>query len=129
MIQNAEFTVPMLTRLSQHPHHTFYLTGSRYFGGYTQCSDWDFFVEHSEDIINWLTSLDFKICIDTQYKDQSVQMIMKYRDEEIKIDIQLVTNAQLKNEVQEGLPKELMRKSPHDIRHLYWNYALSAVAR
>lgn len=49
-----------LKKMNDSEKFSFILTGSRYFGGHTEKSDYDFFVENSNGIDSFLTDLGFK---------------------------------------------------------------------
>ena len=86
----------------------FYLTGSRYFGNPRGESDYDFFVQHSEAVAEYLENLGFRA--DNKafaYYDGDPSLIKLYF-QEIRMcgphyHIQLVKDAQAKNHIQEIL--------------------------
>ena len=103
--------------------HTFYLTGSRYFGNATEDSDWDFFVQFPLDkdslgnhtlameLRKYLESNGFKPVFDTYYgKDRQTLLVM--RNDEAKVDIQFVEDVKIKLGAQ-----YLLKHVTHDVYH------------
>lgn len=110
MIENASilFNEEFLKLLSL--PKKFYVTGSRYFGGVTENSDYDFFVQDDEEIHEMLKGLGYDVIQHHDYaNDKSItyvyEKISYYRNETHKIQIQVVKDAELKYEVQKFLKR------------------------
>jgi len=80
--------------------YDFYLTGSRYFNTKNNSiSDWDIFVQYSEEVENLLIELGFIPKSKTIYNTfQGLKKI--YHNKMYNVDVQLIDNAYLKNEIQ-----------------------------
>lgn len=85
----------------------FHPTGSRYFGGMRENSDWDFITEYNESVMIFLGNLGFQILNDHNYNDHSVVIVMRGKFEKSIIDIQLTESSMLpvKLKAQEILKK------------------------
>ncbi len=59
MITNAQL-LPVTVEMILKHQHPFYLTGSRFFGGVTDISDWDFFALYSEELRSQLLDYGFE---------------------------------------------------------------------
>ena len=77
--------------------HSFYLTGSRFFGTSHSDSDWDFFCQNTQEIIEWLsangyTALPLKTGVQKRglYADDNCALV--YEHVNFPIHIQLQTN-------------------------------------
>jgi hypothetical protein len=101
----------------------FTLTGSRYFGGYSEKSDWDFFAEHSEQLQNSLVNYGFTLTQD--YTNMShVVAVLAFHG----IHVQLVRDAALKRSVQEKLRNRgIMRGLTKEVRKLIWFAAYAMI--
>ena len=64
-----EKPVPVLKLLGDGVPHDFYLTGSRYMGGWRSDSDWDFLVQHSDAVLFFLEREGFSRCGDRKYDE------------------------------------------------------------
>lgn len=53
-------TLRSIQLLTDHPTITFHLTGSRFFGGYSSHSDWDFFTEFNASVVEFLVRCGFR---------------------------------------------------------------------
>lgn len=74
---------------------SFYLTGSRFFGGANENSDYDFFA--SESAVKFLESLGFVKIPNSGYNDDSTIAVYRLADKSGQIDIQIVDNCHKKN--------------------------------
>lgn len=91
-----------ISKMMDHDSFTFYLTGSRYFGNAQPQSDWDFFCQYSSEVTDWLRENGFQEhYTDPGYKDSELVCLM--RNNAVKMDIQLVKDAELKWKVQQLL--------------------------
>jgi hypothetical protein len=72
----------------------FALTGSRFFGGSKEDSDWDFFVSHSNSLVSDLKSLGFEPLDKSDaihsYSDSSIAVVMEKTFDDGVIQIQLL---------------------------------------
>lgn len=97
IISRTRALPPKLKYLTNSPY-LFYLTGSRYWGTNDSYSDWDFFVQDSEEVKQYLQNCEF-YKIDHEYTDKNT--IHVYGDDptidNCNINIQLVADAQVKN--------------------------------
>ena len=102
----------------------FYLTGSRFFGGFTPTSDWDYFVKDSPEVRSFLFNIGFyeKESDDmTGYDDSTIVSVFEQND----IHIQLVKDAELKARAQKLLSEHTnMRSIPKTARKYLWILAL-----
>ena len=109
----------------QNSDFLFYLTGSRYFGGAEENSDWDFFVQYDDNVVKFLVSLGFELRHATEYKDTELVKFMRHKEK--KIDVQLVKDAALKMLVQILLASEPMRRHYNGMvkitRWYLWDFA------
>lgn len=77
---------------------TFHLTGSRFFGGNSGRSDYDFFAQTSPEVIVELAGLGFKRTTGTYYSDPLVQSV--WYQEVANVHVQLVSDVDAKIAVQ-----------------------------
>lgn len=125
MIDNLNKAFPSVVNRLNGSCYEFHLTGSRFFGQVEKHSDWDFFVEHSDDVIIFLTELGFSANIMTTayLGDPEVVEVMSVKDFHqgtcTRIDIQLVKDVSLKLKAQDllakywgenGIPNKVARK-------------------
>lgn len=107
MITNLSAVLPSIVETLNGSSFKFHLTGSRYFGGVKVESDWDLFIEESEEVIQFLSSIGFEMDFESFYDDPSVIAVYYgyciHHDRRVKVDVQLVSNAELKLEVQRVL--------------------------
>ncbi len=94
MLANIDTLVPLhyqvLKAFEEGPHE-FFLTGSRYFGGYHAGSDYDFFVQESAEVEAYLRGLDFVEDTDAQYEDDpSFVKVMTLVTAEGIVQVQLI---------------------------------------
>jgi hypothetical protein len=89
---NASTSLVLLQTLP----YDFYLTGSRFFGNPTKESDWDFYCEYNENLIDTLKDHGFRTLIPTTYRDANTSLVLR-RD---NVDIQFVKDFAKKHKVQ-----------------------------
>ena len=106
----------------------FYLTGSRFFGGISNTSDWDFVTENNDKIENYLVSIGFKENVNLNYLDPMTEKVYtkyfcgcenNHASECLKIDIQICNDIFtkikirdiLKNNFTDGIPGDKYDKS------------------
>jgi hypothetical protein len=118
--------------------HKFALTGSRFFGGYDEKSDWDFFIKNNSDVRLFLEELGFQEEKFTGYTDElTVMVVRKYycsckfsdnqhSDDCQHIDIQLVSDFELKEKASKILRRNFRGKLPgdKDDRKSLWDLAI-----
>ncbi len=128
----TNFTEATIQRSMLGCEHTFYLTGSRFFGGWKSNSDWDFFAQYSPEICKWLIDNRFTLLCDprTKYNDDECVKVYRYQKfgqspsiPTFQIDVQLVKDAGLKLQIQN------MMKSHFQFMHLYNNTCKDKVTR
>ena len=109
MIVNAQNGIEeILFELQKSPFH-FHLTGSRFFGDCNPfSSDYDFFVQKSLEVIDFLRPLGFQL-IDTAY-DNDDQTINVMRHHKKGVDIQLVKNVDLKKRAQKAIKEKYLEQ-------------------
>jgi predicted nucleotidyltransferase len=124
MIVNQRHDTSIIGKLEK-SEFSFYLTGSRFFGGYHPGSDWDYFVTDSLKVRGFLDSLGFSEDENLtlqQYDDSTIITVMSYND----IQIQLVKDANFKHEVQTLLLQTNgLHSVPKASRKFVWNYAVA----
>jgi len=110
-------------------HHQFYLTGSRFFGGAADSSDWDFFVENSAEIDYWLRTHEFIPETETDYDDSNLLIASQAAAVWIhpaRIHVQIVIDAKKKNIVQNAIAvgfSSTFSKMPKSNQRQIWNLA------
>ena len=95
--------------------HVFHLTGSRYFGYYSELSDWDFFVEDHQNLHAELEDMGFKM-MPGGYDDPVTAEVWHHPDD---IHVQVVTDIEVKKTAQQiirdnflihgGMSKEIQK--------------------
>ena len=108
----------------------FYLTGSRFFGHNRTDSDFDFFVEHSQEVVEFLHSLGFqKEC--SAYNDCSAHSV--YCNPVANVHVQVLKNkrAAYIKEITQNLMKKhnilpIFVRNREDER-IWWNQFLTIV--
>lgn len=78
----------------------FYLTGSRFFNTNNKNSDYDFFVEDTPGVRQFLKSLGFEKLNNSTYLDNNTIIVYRYMSRKNHIDIQIVVDAVKKQSVQ-----------------------------
>jgi hypothetical protein len=130
MLTGMNTTPEILSKLEQSPFN-FTLTGSRFFGGENDNSDYDFFVQKHENkqLTDFLTSLGF-----TQtYRRYSDSVTMSNwvwnRKGQTQIHVQIVRDANLKRQAQTILAKSVNMRMITDkaIRAYIWNAVIMAL--
>jgi len=105
MIDNINNILPAIINTLIDSSLNFYPTGSRYFGGVTKDSDWDFFVEDSGQVRGFLDDLGFTPNDSETYDDSTVVGVWSYytnnsRDKGLtKIDVQLVGESRISSKL------------------------------
>lgn len=87
-------------KLAESPYQ-FYITGSRFFGGSTPQSDWDYFAQNDEKVLQFLQSLGFKSAKTNTYSDPGIKFLLIKED----VQVQLVSDAIAKDAVQKMITK------------------------
>lgn len=108
--------------------YLFYLTGSRFFQKYAEGSDWDFFVEDSPGLVEYLESVGFLKSSKGTYASKEILAVYKHRE---GVDVQIVVNAAAKEKVQQkmlaaGLTPILYATTKAQ-RSFYWTIAMALV--
>ena len=103
--------------------HWFYITGSRYFGNVRDESDWDFFVQDSEEVQQYLVAIGFQ-CQATSYYigDKGISSVWAHPN--LPIHVQVVKNAEEKNRKQQAIYNLIGRnftRLPKHIQTFIWN--------
>lgn len=104
----------------------FFLTGSRFFGTDTFSSDIDLFVQYSVPLSIKLQEMGFKLgskYLTYQNYDMSIVQVLSLRSEFLRIDIQLVRDAEIRRKVQAIIfhYNLLTPNIPKHSRYLIWN--------
>ena len=96
-------TNSVLQRINKY-RASFWLTGSRFFGGASFRSDYDFFAQDSVEKRSFLTDLGFVVLNEGEYAEDSNNAIV-YRAfvKPNKVDVQLVKSFSLKLKAQEAI--------------------------
>lgn len=126
----SQFTLPVqqvvLGCMSQSPYQ-FTLTGSRYFMAkrLLDTTDYDFFIDFSEEVAAELTNLGFVKCNASTYNSSDIVVI--YRHLTARIDVQLVADAQVKEGIQkqilESFSKGFLANLTKESWTSLWNFA------
>lgn len=94
MLANTTTLVPhhyQVMKAMEDCDYEFFLTGSRFFGGYRDTSDYDFFVKESEEVEHFLRNMGFVKDKDTMYDDDpSFVKVMALKTDKTVIQIQLI---------------------------------------
>jgi len=111
MISNVRL-LPVTVEMILRSPHEFHLTGSRFFGGVHEKSDWDFFALYSQELRAQLLEFGFKKNNDETYSGDtevfevlSKNCIDPATMSPVKVDIQLLRSLDKKVAVQEALKK------------------------
>ena len=84
-------------------NYDFHITGSRFFGGIHDDSDWDFMCSSSTEVEEFLTRLGFENISAEEYNgDETIDKVFRFGT----VDVQLIHNLERKLYVQ-GLLKQL----------------------
>jgi hypothetical protein len=107
----------------------FHLTGSQFFGNARVDSDYDFLVQDSLQVREFLQDLGFKKLSNNDYNDSSIVAVFRYYQGSARsVDVQCVKNVELKLKAQDlirecygsDLPKDRLE------RCRLWNLAVRA---
>jgi len=105
MIANSKVEFPNSTqdkiRQFETSEFTFYLTGSRFFGGFSSNSDYDFFVQSNPEVVDFLKQIGFIREKDNYKDDPNIDSVYVCSCSPISIHIQLVKLAEIKQLAQE----------------------------
>ena len=111
MITNAQL-LPVTVEMILKHQHPFYLTGSRFFGGVTDNSDWDFFTLDNIEVRCQLVDYGFESNANEIYSGDTeiVNVVSKFcidpdTGRPVKVDVQLLKALEKKVAVQEALKK------------------------
>ena len=122
MITNAQL-LPVTVEMILKHQHPFYLTGSRFFGGFTDESDWDFFTLYNKEVYHRLVDYGFESNTDETYSSDTeiVQVLSKFcvdphTGKLVKVDVQFLKALEKKVAVQNALKKtwNMHQKLPGD---------------
>lgn len=105
----------------------FYLTGSQFFGGFSEESDYDFFVKDTELVRRFLLLTGFTCKHNKHYDDPQCNAVMeKNFSNEVPVEIQLVRDCQRKMAAQMTLKRlNIMNMIPKEARTNLWRILLS----
>lgn len=113
--------------LEQDSKHNYYLTGSHYFGHSNDLSDWDFFTQDSEEVFEYLVNNGFFLRDSHSYlQDKEICRVLRYSAPGIQIDIQLVSDTNLKLEAQ-ALIEEVGIYDPYGDMNIIWNKSVAYI--
>lgn len=131
-ISNITSILPHTIEYMMKCEHQFYLTGSRFFGNNTKSSDWDFFVQDSFDVRNWLAINGFKINKNSKYYSDGfcIDVYRKHIQYSTWIDVQVVSDASLKLKAQDLIknnvpPVTLLNKT---FARIVWSLTLESLS-
>lgn len=136
-----ESTVVSVVEWIKASPRAFALTGSRYFGGTNEDSDWDFFVGHDDNLYDFLLSQGFLDISRREvdivqgntnlYSDDSIVQVMEKICIDGIVQIQLLQKGMfdLKLAAQKFLKHTfVMPAIPKDQRKAMWNVAMKTVS-
>jgi hypothetical protein len=111
---------PELMELATAPFEAI-LTGSRFFGGATIASDYDFFTAHTGATKVWLLKNGWKLIIDESYCDQNTDAVYRRGC----VDVALVKNLPKRSMVQNFLKVHFpyLMQMPKNERKQVWKYS------
>lgn len=111
MLKNTILETPPVVLMFVTSKFDFYQTGSRYWGTPKEDSDWDFFVQDSQEVREFLGSLGFENSIEATYDGdlhcRAVYVFDPHGDRKLRVEVQLVGDAVLKHVVQESLKRRI----------------------
>jgi len=89
---------PIVLSMMSNEKYKFHLTGSRFFGTARENSDWDFFTAHSISVRQYLLEMGFVTLTEScsSYNDQETRSVMRFVDNRLQIDVQLVNDVKKK---------------------------------
>jgi len=108
MLQNFVLPIPAIIRDMEECNFSFFLTGSRFWGNTHPNSDWDFFVDDSDGVRQWLHAHGFGLykATSTYAGDgqcNAVYVLGDVIDGNNLVQIQVVKSATVKNTIQSEL--------------------------
>ena len=137
MVENEKEAIISARDFIFHDHdYKFYLTGSRYFGGATENSDYDFFIQDSDEVARDLLHHGFELlpsysCDGSGEKrlarDHDIIRVMRFTDTDIngkpfQIDVQLVADVKRRAAIIKWAKySELIPKLSKKDRPDFWN--------
>lgn len=124
MIANQTYqTVP--EELLQTSEFKFYYTGSKFFGGQTEKSDVDFFVQDSKEVRKFLEDNGFSLDEGISYRDKGCSAVYEYYSRPM-IHVQVVGDVNIKRVAQDILIASgvHMASIPKESRKYIWNVAI-----
>jgi len=111
MISNVRL-LPVTVEMILRSPHEFHLTGSRFFGGVHEKSDWDFFACYSQALRTELLDYGFVLNSDETYSGDTEVVEVLSRNcvdpatmKPVKVDVQLLRSLDKKIAVQQALAK------------------------
>lgn len=111
--------------------YKFHLTGSRFFGNSKENSDWDFFTEYSISVKSYLSDMGFVTLTEScrSYNDQETRSVMRFIDNKLQIDVQLVNDVKKKVRVNNAIKHrpdflKLMNSLGKNDRTAFWDMLL-----
>lgn len=145
MVENEKEAILSARDFIFHDHdYKFYLTGSRYFGGATASSDFDFFIQSSDEVARDLIHHGFEMLPSYSHdgsgekrlaRDEDILGVMRFQDmtsegKPFQIDVQLVQDVKRRLEIVKlvkysGLIPKLDKKDRPD----FWNAMRQAYLR
>jgi len=110
MLHNFAYPIPAIIKEMDKSEFNFFLTGSRFWGNPQPGSDWDFFVDDSSAVRQWLEKNKFLLCPgnDLYSEDKYTNGVFSFSNGEFhdpQVQIQVVKSASIKNSIQKQLFK------------------------
>jgi len=131
MICNQAYASP-LEKLLADSTFEFFITGSRFFGGVTEKSDSDFFVQDSPLVRTFLEGHGFQETFDHSYVDKGNCSVYEGHGGYAfpKLHVQLVKNVRVKQQAQLLIQHSYlyMPAVPKEARRHVWDLAMSIAA-
>lgn len=126
MLHFADFfkdnTLRNIIRFMEQSKYQFYLTGSQYFGGANENSDWDFFAQYSVELEQELVKEEFER--HSAYKSH-IDVSVVYKKS--SVHIQLIGDIGEKRRIQEIIKSQVpMAALNHNQRKMMWHLAYKA---
>lgn len=120
MLTNSTLGIPAPVLTFFTSKFDFYQTGSRYWGTPNENSDWDFFVQDSQQVREFLEKLGFNNNSEATYRGdvccRAVYVFDLHEDRKLRVEVQLVSDAVLKHVVQETLKRRIPEGIPDKSR-------------
>lgn len=129
MIANQQVLFPSLVLDLMRSDIKFHLTGSRFFGGANEKSDWDFITEANPVTMSWLEANGFETDLDSSYSDPTIVKVLYgycvHNGSRVKVDVQLVESVSTKLYIQSILKDHWKHGLPVDkeVKKQIWNAA------